>query len=91
MRLLKAQTGEQLFKAVQIKVFYPGNKKSALQVHRAPHGNGLTSDGIDQILASTAEKIEKVWPGQEYSMVALGPAAFNFVWRKTTPVVEASA
>ena len=85
---MQSKSGEQLFKAVHIRIFYPGNKKSAIQAHRAPTGNGLTSQGIDQILAATSEKIEKAYPGQEYSLVPLGPARFNFVWRGADPTAE---
>lgn len=97
MKLLQSQSCEQLFKAVHIKVFHPGNKRHALQVHRAPHGRGINAHGIDVLLANTAEKIEKTWPGQEYSLVPIGPTTFNFVWRspgetlvgKTWPGYEA--
>jgi hypothetical protein len=81
MRLLKAASGEPLFKAIQITVFLPGNKRPVRQVHRAPCGRGITADGIDIILAQTADKIEKTWPMEEYSVVALSPSSFNFVWR----------
>jgi hypothetical protein len=83
MRILKAESGEQLCKAIQIKVFSPQNKRSALQVHRAPFGKGISADGIDMILAQTAEKIERIWPSEEYGLVTLGPTSFNFVWRNS--------
>lgn len=82
MRVLRAQSGEPLFKAIHVTVFHPGNKRPARQVHRAPHGQGISAKGIDIILAQTADKIEKAWPAEEYSLVTVGPTSFNFVWRK---------
>jgi hypothetical protein len=78
---MKNETGERLFKAVNITVFTPENKKRIRQSFRAPARQGLTADGIDKILLQAAEKIEKSWPTEEYSLVPLGPADFNFVWR----------
>lgn len=81
MRNLKAKSGEQLFKAVRIRIFHPGNKRSVTQFHRAQQGQGITAQGIDSILKHTADKIETSWPSEEYSMVQLSPSSFNFVWR----------
>jgi hypothetical protein len=90
MSILTAASGEPLFKAIQVKVFSPANKRSCLQVHRAPQGQGISAQGIDTILAQTAEKIERTWPSEEYGLVAIGPTSFNFVWRKSKAEHECS-
>lgn len=80
MRTFKAQTtGERLFKAVEISIFTPENKRIR-QRHVAPP-SGINEKGIEILLAKTADKIEKSWPGIDYSLVELGANRFNFVPR----------
>jgi hypothetical protein len=80
MRTLRTQTGERLFKAVDICVITP-DKKRIRERHLAPPKHGVTAEGIDALLAEVAEKIEKNWPGVDYAVVPLGAARFNFVPR----------
>jgi hypothetical protein len=88
MKILRAQSGERLFKGIEIRVFFPGNKRSVRQVHRAPAGRGLNERGVDLILEQTAAKVERSWPKEEYGMVQLSPSSFNFVWRATRAASE---
>lgn len=71
--------GDPLVKAVTVKVFEPGNKKYFRMVQRAPKKQGYTPEGVSKILVKTADVIERQWPGQEFRLVVIGPAAFNFV------------
>ncbi len=81
MRTFKAQTtGERLFKAVEISIFTPENKRIR-QRHVAPPRQGINEKGIEILLRKTADKIEKSWPDVDYSLVELGANRFNFVPR----------
>lgn len=66
-------------KSVTVKVFHPGNKKFERQVLHAPPRRLFTGDGVNQILLRTINKIEEKFPSEDYRMVPIGPAAFNFV------------
>lgn len=75
----RSEHGEPLVKAVTLKIFQPGNRKSAKQVYRAPAGKGYAPEAVERILLRTANLIEKQLPTEEYHLVPIGPAAFNFV------------
>jgi hypothetical protein len=81
MRKLIAKDGQQIFKAVHLKIFFPGNKKAHRQTVRAPYGQAFNAEGIERLLRDAADQIEKKWPTEQYALVALGPSSFNFVWR----------
>ncbi|MGH9745516.1 MAG: hypothetical protein ACRD59_05320 [Candidatus Acidiferrales bacterium] len=73
--------GQHAWKVVTIRVFNPGNADSrVIRVH-AGRGKGYGDDAVDKMLEGIAEDIEKRFPAQEYELVALGQAHFNFVWR----------
>jgi hypothetical protein len=74
--------GEELMKlpkTVQVKIFHPGNKRSRMRIFRAGAGKGYTAKGVDMVLASRADWIEKSLAGHEYKLVPIGPFSFNFV------------
>jgi hypothetical protein len=41
----------------------------------------FTEESINQYLDSVAAQVEKRFPNFEYSLVPLGQAHFNFVWK----------
>jgi hypothetical protein len=90
VRMIRAESGELLAKSVRIKIFTPGNKRAVTRVHLAGSGRGIGVDGVDGLLKRTADKIEQQWPAEEYSLVQVGPFAFNFVWRASQSEQHAS-
>jgi hypothetical protein len=67
------------FKRVAVKVFAPGNKQWKTIVQRAAAGKAFTPQGLEEILMHIAGKVEQAYPEQEYRLVEIGSAAFNFV------------
>lgn len=72
-----------MLKSVKIRIFEPGNKRSKLVIQRAPARHVFNDKGVDVILVKTAEQIEQRWPAEDYSLIPVGPGAFNFVHRGT--------
>jgi hypothetical protein len=70
--------GERLFKSVEIKIV-PVAGEVAKRTFRANPGRRFSSDGIYELLEKVIEHIETNFPGQEFHLVPIGPAAFNFV------------
>ena len=68
-----------MIKALNLKVFHPGNKNFERKIIKAGKGKMFLSDGIEHVLLRTAHQIEKTFPAKEYHLVPIGPAAFNFV------------
>ncbi|MGA3295272.1 MAG: hypothetical protein ABSE45_14990 [Candidatus Acidiferrales bacterium] len=66
---------------IRVKIFAPRNKGFARRVFAAAPGRAFTQKGIEEILDSVAEAVEKLYPGHDYSLVQTGPESFNFVWR----------
>jgi hypothetical protein len=75
---------------IRIKVFLPGNKRSIRKVFYSPPGQFWTAEGIQAQLEHTAKQIEQRHPGEDYRLVPLGPAEFNFVWAGTSLAAVAS-
>lgn len=65
-------------KSVRISIFCPGNKARALRVYTAPPGRRFGEKAIDDLLARTADSLEKQHPGDEYRLVPV-VGGFNFV------------
>lgn len=78
---VRSKFGNELLKEFQIKIFHPGNEKSTIVRMRAPVGKGYSEGNVDEILEKTAAKVEEMYPGQDYQMVTIRRAQFNFVWR----------
>lgn len=68
-------------KTVIVKVFEPGNKVCRTRRCAALKGQRWTEHGIQQLLEFIASEIEVAMPLEEYELVELGAAAFNFVHR----------
>lgn len=66
-------------KNIRVRIFLPGNKKSQRQTITAPAGKEWNDSGIESCLERIADNIEKQFPQEEYKLVALGSAEFNFV------------
>lgn len=70
----------KLARRVVIRIFNPGNASSQTRIILAGADKHFTEAGIQSLLESTAEEIERLLPGHEYSLVELKqPAHFNFV------------
>jgi hypothetical protein len=74
--------GERSYKIVRIKVFAPGNGEFEKEKFNAEPGCVFTGQGIDKLLDTVANAIEKRWPDHEYKLLEIGPATYNFVWVK---------
>jgi len=72
---------------ITLKIFSPGNKKADTQRIVAGPGRHFTAANIETILAKVGEKVDAEFPDQ-YRLVAIGPAAFNFV-RTDTDIIPA--
>jgi hypothetical protein len=75
-----------LIKAVEVTIFAPGNKQKRRERHVAPPGRCFSDKGVDILLEKVSAKIEKAWPTEDYSLVPLGAARFNFVHRGSRPL-----
>ena len=78
-----SKSGDPLVKAITLRIFTPQNKRVTTRTIRAPHGQGISAEGIEAELRVMADRIERQWPTEEYGLVPTGPTSFNFVWRKT--------
>jgi hypothetical protein len=66
-------------KRIEIKVFHPGNKTKRTMVFRPNNGSVFLAMAIDQLLGRICAEVDQAFPGEEYKMVTIGPASFNFV------------
>jgi hypothetical protein len=80
VRVMKAKDGTTLVKRVTVRIFHPYNKRSGIRSYSAKAGKGINELGIQNILDSCGEFIEKKFPGHEYRLVELGMYRYNFVW-----------
>lgn len=71
----------QAFKTINIRVFSEHNQGSNLFRYHARRGMAFSQDEIDGYLERVADQVEKRFPQFEYSLVPLGQAHFNFVWK----------
>jgi hypothetical protein len=71
--------GERLYPSMTLKLFLPDNKKPFVRILRPPRGLYFNAELIEKQLLAAATEIEQKLPGQEYRLVPIGPAAFNFV------------
>jgi hypothetical protein len=46
---------------------------------RTPPGEALTQKGVEAVLESEVERVEKFFPGREFRLVELLDGGFNFV------------
>jgi hypothetical protein len=72
-------------KRIEIRIFAPGNKDSKLHIIQAQPGHAYPEEQIERILENFAENVEIAAPEEEYELVEVGPARFNFVWRGRKP------
>lgn len=77
----KTADGKELFKVINIRVFSEHNAGSQLFRQRARPGQGFTEEAVDEFLERVADQVEQRFPQFEYSLVRLGQAHFNFVWK----------
>ncbi|MBZ5700270.1 MAG: hypothetical protein LAN84_00325 [Acidobacteriia bacterium] len=72
----------RLWKCVTLRVFNVWNNGKTTRKFRAKPGHGYSEEAIEKMLEETANDLERRLPQHEYSLVQVGPAAFNFVWRR---------
>lgn len=72
--------GTKLWKSIRFTVFYPGNKRYRRYKVTAPAKKAFHSAGIDMELAAAIDKVERWFPGHEYTFKQTGPNSFNFIW-----------
>jgi hypothetical protein len=78
-----AKGGGQLWRSVTVRVFNVGNDGKTTRKFFANPGHGFNEEGIDNLLEKVADDLERRLPNEQYSLVQVGPASFNFVWRET--------
>jgi hypothetical protein len=83
--ILKRKDGSSGYKRIEIRIFGPENKDSKLHIIQAQPGAHYPEAQVEGILENFAEKIETAAPEEEYEIVEIGPARFNFVWRGRKP------
>jgi hypothetical protein len=81
MKLNRTATGEKLYAEIRIRVFSENNKSSRLTKLRPDPGHGYTAEGIERKLEEAVELLDKQNTRDEFELVRIGPADFNFVWR----------
>jgi hypothetical protein len=71
----------QAWKTVTIRIFNIGNGGKTTRKFHAAQGKVYSEADIDDLVERVAEDLERRLPQEEYSLVQVGPASFNFVWR----------
>jgi hypothetical protein len=91
VKRIDRESGGLFHKTIRVRVFSIGNKHSSLTVKKAPQGKGFTEEGLEKYLDDITNDLEKRFPNEEFGLVAIGPAHFNFVWRCSKTVPELTA
>lgn len=97
--MLKSTHGDQLFRRVVVRVYYPKEVQKVLPpqkvVHHAGPKKGFTLDSIDELLMKHADQLDQLYPFWEFKMIPLAPSGrearyvFDFVgYRAVTPQVS---
>lgn len=68
-----------IHRSIVLKVYMRGNKRSKTIRVQCPAGKHFTSAGIEQNVAHYADQLERLCPTEDFRMVQVGPAAFNFI------------
>lgn len=64
---------------VRFKIFRPGNRGFDRQNVTGPAGTYLTEKGVEKAIAEVANKVEQMYPNQDYKLVPT-TEGYNFVW-----------
>lgn len=73
-------------KKITIKMFAPGNRTHKTAILSAGKGRIFKPGHEFNILSRVADQLETEFPCEEFRMVQVGPAAFNFIHVRTNPV-----
>jgi hypothetical protein len=75
--------GERLYKRITFKLIQPPNAKARTEkrIVVAPPGKGFTAENIENEIVRVGSALETKFPQMEFSLVPVGPTAFNFVCR----------
>ena len=85
---LKAVFSNYGLKKLTIKMFAPGNRTHKTVILAAGKGKVFKPGGEFEVLSNVADSLETQFPNDEFRMVQVGPAAFNFVWERKKTLEE---
>jgi len=83
-----AINGSVPLKKLTIKMFAPGNRTHKTVILAAGKGKVFKPCGEFEVLSNVADSLETQFPNDEFRMVQVGPAAFNFVWERKKTLEE---
>jgi hypothetical protein len=81
MKLNRTAGGTRLYPEIRIRVFSENNKSSKLTKLRPDPGHGYTAAAIEMKLEEVIELLDAQNTRDEFELIRIGPADFNFVWR----------
>ena len=70
---------EGVMKKITIKMFAPGNRTHKTVILAAGKGKVFNPGGEFDVLSNVADSLETQFPNDEFRMVQVGRAAFNFI------------
>jgi hypothetical protein len=73
---------------VEVRFFFPGNKRSKLHVAQASPRCAFTPDQVEEILENFIEQIDKEIPTEDFELVSIGPGKYNCVHRGARKAAE---
>jgi hypothetical protein len=71
----------QAISRLEVRFFWPGNRKSKLHTTHAAPGHALSQEGIDRILEDFIDQIDKGFPTEDFELVQIAPGKYNCVHR----------
>ena len=75
-------------KKLTIKMFAPGNRTHKTVILAAGKGKVFKPSGEFDVLSNVADSLETQFPNDEFRMVQVGPAAFNFIHARKKTLEE---
>lgn len=75
---MRDKQGRKLYRHLTVKIELPGLPVKTRKFTPPPH-QGFHEDGIDNILESIADDLDRVYPFLDYKLVPLGANSFRFV------------
>lgn len=95
---MKDKTGERCFRKVRITAIFPENTvpdKTTVQV--TPPKRAFAEEGIEKILATIADRLERSCPAWDFTLIGLSPIGntaryvFKYSGIKTVPLSDPTA
>jgi hypothetical protein len=87
------EIGPRIYKVVQVRVFNIGNDGFTTRRFKAAAGQGFNDHGIEGLLERIVDDLEKRFPAEDFTVVQVGPASYNFVWKgkRAAPATQEQA